>query len=300
MSLITRACGTFLLGCLALIAPTAAQDKLPGEVMIRNVEFVLIPEGWFYKTGGVMAGADGRDSNAKVWLDNYYIAKYEARARDFAPFMNAERGRSDHLYAGRMESCSVRQDQTGKYYLVDPAQDLPAAHMSWELADRFARWMGFRLPTEAEWEKAARGNDQRRYPWGDETPDDSYANFYVAADCLVWPVDSASKGRSPYGVFHMAGNAREFVADWLNPEADAKLADGVRNPVANTPPETSPQRARLLKGGRWGDSAVGIRIAARVWMAPEQSFRCNGTRFAVDVQTVRDLLARGEAQPLKQ
>lgn len=298
MSSTLRVCGAMLLSWIALAAVAAAQDKLPGEVMIRNVEFVLIPEGWFFKTGGVKPAAEGKDGNARIWLDAYYIAKYEARARDFAPFMNAERRRSDHLYDGGKTSCSVRLDESGKYYVLSPEQDLPATHMSGELAERWARWMGFRLPTEAEWEKAARGEDQRRYPWGNETPDDSYANFYVAADCLVWPVDSAGKGRSSYGVFHMAGNVREFVADWVNPEVDALLIDGLRNPPAAALPEKSTRPARMLKGGRWGDSADGIRIAARVQMVPEEPFRCNGTRFAVDTQTVRELLAKGEAKPI--
>ncbi len=282
---------------LAMPAATAlgASDPLPREVSIRGVEFVLVPEGWMFKTGGVPRGTELSGGNLKVWLDTFYIAKHEARARDLEPFLNGGEAGARSLYGGDTESCSLRVGDDSRYKLVDPVADLPATHLSWTLADRWARWMGFRLPTEAEWEKAARGTDQRIYPWGNDPPDETYANFNVTSQCLVWPVTRLSKGQSPYGVLNMAGNVREYVADNYNPEFDKSLVEGARNPVATR----AATQSRMLKGGRWASTPETIRISSRVLAAPDNPFQCNGTRFAIDAATVREHLARGTAAVLR-
>lgn len=280
-----------------------AADPLPREVSIRNVEFVLIPEGPFYRHSGIHSEAEPGGEMLKVWLDAYYIAKYEARARDLVPFMN-QTNPGRRLYAGKNESCSMRKDKDGAFTQVTPWLDLPATHMSWVLADTWAKWMGFRLPTESEWEKAARGTDQRVFPWGDEPPDDTYANFYTASSCQVWPVDRAAKGRSAYGVFNMAGNIREYVADWHEGESDAgrlayisQLQDEAKRDGL---PPVKPS-VRLLKGGRWASSPLQLKISHRQgWRDEEESFRCNGTRFAIDAAVVREHLAKGTATVTRQ
>lgn len=284
----------WLLGLSVVALPVLAGDGLPSEVRVRGVDFVLIPEGWFFKTGGASRGEAGGD--AKVWIDAFYIGKHEARARDLEPFLNGPGRSNAALYGGDRESCSLVRAAGGDYRLVDSQADLPATHLSWRLSREWAKWMGFRLPTEAEWEKAARGADRRAYPWGDEPPDETYANFNTPSACRVWPVDRASKGASPFGVLNMAGNVREYVADFFNEDHDRSLADGVRNPVS---PQGDKQIA-LLKGGRWASTPETIRIAARVRYAPDEPFQCNGTRFALDAQVVRDQLARGSATVLRE
>lgn len=292
-----RVCSAFaslLVGALALVGPASAVgEALPKEVKVRNVEFVLIPEGWFFKTGGVPGVNEETAGNKKIWLDAFYIGKHEARARDLEPFMNQLNDKGRALYGGATESCSLRPGASGKYALVEPDKDLPATHLSWTLADQWVRWLGFRMPTEAEWEKAARGSDQRVYPWGDELPDETYANFNTpsAEGCIVWPVDRPIKGQSPYGVLNMAGNVREYVADWENPEFDRQLAEDARNPVAPRAGEGT----KMLKGGRWASSKEELRISNRNTGAPDQPFRCNGARFALDVAAVREYLVKGNA-----
>lgn len=299
---------------LLLLAGTAmAQDSapLPKEVTIGGVEFVLIPEGSFYKTGGrpreglpLDVHEEAGGGNVRIWLDSYYIAKYEARARDLVAYLNSPEGKA-HQYAGAHISCSTRLGDDGKYFQLRPDEDLPATHLSWRLADGWARWMGFRLATEMEWEKAARGPDQRTYPWGDDYPDDTFAGFKTDSNCFTWPVNSFMKGRSPYGIYNMAGNVREFVADWYDIEYDRTLKDGDRNPA---PPKQGMVRDledksdpwylgpwKMLKGGRWASREAQIRIGARIYYLIDSSFRCNGTRFALDAAAVRAHLTKGTA-----
>jgi iron(II)-dependent oxidoreductase len=297
----------------ALLAMGVARaQELPREVTVNGVEFILIPGGWtanllpsINPKTGYQAAPGVRE--VKLWTDGYYLAKYEARARDFARYMNAgaspfashydpRPGRSGD---GATAGCSVRKNEAGVYYLVAPQRDLPATHLSWQLADDFAKWMGFRLPTEAEWMRAFRGDDKRMYPWGDDYPDDTYAGFQEGAtECDVQPVTGFAKGRSPYGVYNMAGNVYEYVADWLNVDYYARLQDGARNPVAPEPQllAGSDKPLRVLRGGRWASGPDELSIHGnRDSQAQDQPFRCFGARFALDAERVRQLLQDGAA-----
>lgn len=293
-----------MLAMVTAVSADVLDAPLPQEVTIRGVEFILIPAGWFYKTGGTPETGleleymrEASDGNIKLWLDDYYMAKFEARARDLSAFLNAKASKFEASYGGRTTGCSVRQNDEGTYFELHPELDAPATHLSWRLADDFARWMGFRLASEAEWEKAARGDDQRLYPWGNDYPDETYAAYDEPGACGALPVNSFEKGRSPYGLYNMAGNVREFVADWYNMEYDANLKDGMQAPPV---PEQGSVRAdqgpwKLLKGGRWGSTENGIRIDIRVFYSPNTPFRCNGTRFAIDAAAVRQHVSAGSA-----
>jgi iron(II)-dependent oxidoreductase len=290
-------------------AVTAQGDEqLPQEVMINGVEFIRIPAGVFYKTGGVVPEGErevfhrnyfSQPANAKVWLDTYYIGKYEGRARDWARYLNESRKKGAPLSVPP-EACSVKTVGDGSYVPVH-GDDHPAANFSWNDADRWAKWMGFRLPTEAEWEKAARGNDRRSFPWGDDHPDDTFAGFGSDRDCVTWPVHSFEKGKSPYGVYNMSGNIREYVADWYDADADRNLKDGVRNPQARNGSTNKPRESahdgpwKLLKGGRWASWPIELRIDYRSFFPPDAAFVCNGARFAVDAVVVSEHLRNGTA-----
>ncbi|HYD94712.1 MAG TPA: formylglycine-generating enzyme family protein [Noviherbaspirillum sp.] len=297
-----------VLGAGMLQPAAAQQDGLPREVVINDVEFVLVPEGWFWYA---VQNGDFEETqklrrewhrDVKVWLDAFYIAKYEARARHFKTFMETKevKHRADYA-AGDERGCAVRRYTDGSYYLLHPELDLPVTHLSWNLADEFTRWMGFRLPTEAEWVKAARGTDRRFFPWGNEYPDDTYAGFSASGEggpCAPVPVGLFANGKSPYGAYNMAGNVLEYVADWYNEQFDFGLKDGDRNPplaATGSLDMDFKEPMKILKGGRWGSGAGFIHVYSRTYYVPSEQFRCFGVRFALDVATVRAHLAKGTA-----
>lgn len=287
-----------------------ASTPLPREVLINGVEFVLVPEGefWYGVANGDVQDAiqAGRPiyKNVNIWLDAFYIAKFEARATDFKRFMDSTNvvNRSQY-WRGDENGCAVRRNAAGDYVLVEPDKDLPVTHLSWELAKEFTEWMGFRLPAETEWVKAARGTDRRAFPWGDEYPDDTFASYGGEGSCQPVPVNAYSKGVSPYGAYNMAGNVYEYVADWYNIEHDLALKDGLRNPPLAPHGTKLPNLAKprkVLKGGRWASNSSALTIYGRVTIPKDDSFICYGVRFAIDAAKVREGLKAGRIRVVKQ
>lgn len=166
-------------------------------------------------------------------------------------------------------------------YLEDPrlgAPDRPVVGVSWLDAKRFCGWAGRRLPTEAEWEYAARGGDLRKWPWGHafdperantRAPDDDHAK--------TAPVGSFPEGASPFGVLDMAGNVAEWTADVFEPTW-YRVDDTRANPTG--PAEG---RERVVRGGSWADGRHRVRVSARVGKGPTEVDDATGFRCARSV-----------------
>lgn len=213
----------------------------------------------------------------KVTLSSFWIDAYEVTNAQYRACV--ETGRCEPPAEPKQET-----SYSSDYYANPAFDDYPVVNITWEMADNFCRvWRGGRLPTEAEWEYAARGEEAYIYPWGSRTPASSLLNFCDVNCPYDWavgwhddgyantaPVGSYERGVSPFGVFDMAGNVWEWVSDWYKRYTSAS----VTNP---TGPSEGPGRVR--RGGAWSNSAARLRVTNRGWDLPDgydddQGFRC--------------------------
>ncbi len=243
---------------IPVITPTPAM-----EIQDQGIPMVLIPTGEF-----TMGRSDGNEENEKpahqVFLDDYYIDKYEVTNEAYAACV------ADSVCAPPIELGSRARKE---YYNSGNYRNFPVIHVDWEMANTYCEWRGARLPTEAEWEKAARGDreDNKFYPWGSNTVGCNFGNF-VACKTDTTEVGSYPEGKSPYGVYDMAGNVWEWVADWYG--FDFYKVSPQNNP---TGPETGTYR--VFRGGAWNSQSDDIRVTYRVRYYPfiesyNLGFRC--------------------------
>jgi iron(II)-dependent oxidoreductase len=237
----------------------------PGEGNIigkDGAEMILIPAGAFIMGSPEGEGDDDEHPQHTVFLDAFYIDKYEVTNFQYKQFMDA----TGHGAPDYWNNENYNQ----------PNQ--PVVGVTWHDAIAYAKWAGKRLPTEAEWEKAARGTDGRIYPWGNEW-DSSKCNSGVGGDGYQYtaPVGSFPAGASPYGVMDMSGNVWEWCADW----SDRNYYS--RSPQQN-PKGPDSGSERVLRGGSWFNTdRTDLRCAFRVWDNPGFRGHYRGFRCAQDV-----------------
>ena len=212
-----------------------------------------------------MMGSEDGDDDEKpvhtVYLDSFWIDQTEVTNKMYV--MCAKAG-------GCYPPHSTRSMSHVLYFNIPEFENFPVISVTWEQAKIYCEWVGRRLPTEAEWEKAARDTDGRTYPWGEEVDCDK-ANYTFGCVGDTTKVGSYSGGRSLYGVFDMAGNIEEWVSSLYLPYPYS-ATDGREN--------LSASGSRVLRGGSWSGSINDVRSANRNWLEPSKAnnsiggFRC--------------------------
>lgn len=246
------------------VAPVVAADVSLYKTIVGDDgrEMIEIPEGPFK-----MGSTDGDHDEApehQAYLSTYYLDHYEVTQAEYERFVKmTKRGKP---------FVPVFDDDASK--ILKP--DYAAMGMSWFDAEAYCLWAGKRLPTEAEWEKAAKGEGTRTYPWGDAIGPAS-ANLEGEEDGYKYlaPPGKFVAGRSPYGLYDMAGNVAEWVADSYDDKYYARTT--YRDPKG---PEDG--QNKVIRGGSWRESPTGARIAKRFQAKPWRTdatigFRCAKT-----------------------
>jgi len=255
----------FLSGAFILTLPgvSFSGDGKPGS----SAEMAFIPAGDFYQgSSEEMVDwavkeffAESREwyqdetPVRKVYLDDFFIDKYEMTVSRYRNYLK-QTGRPAPKY---FDDAKFNQD------------DQPVVGVAWQEAKNYCAWAGKRLPSEAEWEKAARGADAKIYPWGHQ-PDDKKANVRGMNDRYRYtaPIGKYPQGQSPYGVMDMAGNVWEWTDSWYQPYPHNDTKSGLFG-----------EKFKVAKGGSWFSNMDLARTALRGKMLPDQrqnyiGFRC--------------------------
>jgi formylglycine-generating enzyme required for sulfatase activity len=211
------------------------QKKEADTMTMEEAPGAAVPAGAFWMGVDGLQGLEDERPRHQVWLDAFSMDLYEVTVSRYARFMVAT-GRPAPLF---WDTVSLGEDG-----------NRPVIGVDWGDAEAYCRWDGRRLPTEAEWEKAARGTDERLYPWGNQVPAMDLANFALGARFsyrqTLMPVGRYEKGKGPYGMYDLAGNVWEWVQDWYATSYYEKSPE--RNPQG---PEQG--QFKVLRGGSWSE-----------------------------------------------
>ena len=236
-----------------------------------TVDMVLVPTGEF-----LMGMKDG-DPLGLVWttpqrvvnLPAYHIDKYEVTNKDYKRFVDA----TGHRAPYNKKHDTIYNWKNGRY--TENLDDHPVVMVDWRDADAYCKWTGKKLPTEAEWEKAARGTDGRLWPWGNEYelkyPDmATKANTHEFRVLMTMPVGSFPNGASPYGVMDMAGNVFEWTSSWYKGYPGTKN----KHPFYG-------ETMKVSRGGGFMTPTYPYSLTfSRSALSPERKHRTTGFRCA--------------------
>jgi formylglycine-generating enzyme required for sulfatase activity len=241
------------------------------------VPMVVVPAGPFLMGNPESKGRADEWPQRQVYLDTFAIDQVEVTNERYMNFVRATGHRNPpNPYA------------SGLLLSEQGIEQLPVVQVTWYDAKAYCVWAKKRLPTEAEWEKAARGTDGRKFPWGNESPSRGQANFDRDwdGDKTMHRVGSLEAGNSPYGVKDMSGNAREWVQDWYDPQYYAQAP-------AKNPQGPDKGVVRVIRGGSWHSPLSDITATARgrggfALQTHGTGFRCARTLSSEIMEPSRD------------
>ena len=250
------------------VTPTFVSETptLESTILLPSqpVETSIVDGMALVRAGEFSMGSDQGDSDELpihvVYLDAYLMDLYEVTNGAYNECVKAN-------------VCQPTSDQNRKDLSDPEIVNYPVVHVDWNMAKAYCEWRGAYLPTEAQWEKAARGTDQRTYPWG-ETASCDFANY---ADCInaTVRVGSYPKGGSPYGLFDMGGNVFEWVADYYSSDYyDRSPKENPTGPAAGD--------LRVMRGGGYGYPVDYIRTTVRYGQKESLTEYSLGFRCAMD------------------
>lgn len=247
-------------------APPPLFSQLTEITDDKGVPMRLVPAGEF--TMGTDRDSDNRNFAHRVYLNAFYMDKYEVTNAHYASCVTA----------GVCEPPQyVKSDFRPSYYGNPNYETFPVIYVDWMMAKTYCEaWRGAHLPTEAEWEKAARGTDGRSYPWGEGITcdqanydgDDGYNSFCVGETSEVGQYES---GKSPYGLYDMAGNVFEWTSS-IHASYPYDATDGRE--------ELKRGGDRVIRGGAWSEGPNDQQVFYRSWIGPNLSESAIGFRCA--------------------
>jgi formylglycine-generating enzyme required for sulfatase activity len=216
---------------------------------IDGMPQVYIPAGTFHMGGFDIRAAPDEFPAHDVTLDAYWMDQLEVTNAMYQSCVSAG-------------ACTLPQNfgtaRKADYFYNPEFKDYPVVYVTWGQAKAYCEWADRRLPTEAEWERAARGDDMRTFPWGEDKPDYRFANFNMLVTDTS-RVGSYPMGASPFGVLDMAGNVAEWTNDFYSHSFYASAVE-MLNP---TGPASSSNWMRVVRGGSLGDAEINIRVSKR-------------------------------------
>lgn len=244
----------------------ATPSAFPAEIIGKDgAPMVLVPAGDF------MMGSDKGDEDEspvhRVHLNAFYLDKFEVTNGRFAKFVEAIQSEPPWGFADK-ETPVANADR-------------PVRWVNWMDAMGYCLWVGKRLPTEAEWEKAARGTDGRMYPWGNDPPTLAHAVYGLKENGAeaISVIGARDRGMSPYGAHDMAGNLYEWVMDWYAEDHYLHFANG----TAVNPRGPAEGTAKVQRGGSYINSPYRLRSSFRTKGDPAEQDPNVGFRCAQDV-----------------
>jgi formylglycine-generating enzyme len=254
--------------------PVAADASLKDYSMYKTKigdegrEMVQIPEGPF--TMGSQEGDPDEAPEHQVFLKGFFLDRKEVTQQEYARFAK--------MTKRSLPRIEVFEDDQSK--VLKP--EFPVMSVTWDEAAAYCKWAGKRLPTEAEWEKAGRGEGKRKYPWGEKMLGNT-ANLDGAEDGYKYlaPPGSFEAGRSPYGLYDMTGNVAEWVADTYDENFYKNKA---KNASYRDPKGPEAGDLKVVRGGSWRETEHNARLSKRFAAKHWRTDVTIGIRCAADIE----------------